>query len=64
MATSILLPALLYTILTVTNNKEVNAHDRVIENEITTTTTVICNQITGTVTTLLVLSIDFFQLPT
>jgi hypothetical protein len=42
---------------TVTNNKEINLHDTITENEITTTTTVIYNQITGTITTLLVLYI-------
>jgi len=53
--TLIILPALLYTIPTVTNNKEISEHDVIKENEITTTTTVIYNQIIGTVTTLLVL---------
>jgi hypothetical protein len=53
----ILLPALVYTIPTVTNNKEINLHDTITENEITTTTTVIYNQIIGTITTLLVLYI-------
>jgi hypothetical protein len=38
--TSIILPILLYVIPTVTNNKEINAHNTIIENEITTTTTV------------------------
>jgi len=45
MATLTLLLALLYTIPTVTNNKEINVHDTIIENDITTTTTVIYNQI-------------------
>jgi hypothetical protein len=53
--TLILIPILLYTIPTVTNNKEIHIHDTIIENEITTTTTVIYNQIIGTITTLLVL---------
>jgi hypothetical protein len=53
----ILLPALVYTIPTVTNNREINIHDTITENEITTTTTVIHNQIIGTITTLLVLYI-------
>jgi hypothetical protein len=41
----------------VTNNKEINIYDTITENEITTTTTVIYNQIIGTITTLLVLYI-------
>jgi len=49
LATLILLPALLYTIPTVTNNKEINIHDTIIENEITTTRSVIQNQIIETV---------------
>ena len=53
-ATLILLPILLYTI-PVTNNKEINIHDTIIENEITTTTTIIYNQIIGTITTIVVL---------
>jgi hypothetical protein len=57
MATLIKLPALLYTIPTVTNNKEINMHDTIIENEITTTTTVIYNQIIRIITTILVLYI-------
>jgi len=48
MATLILIRVLLYIIPTVTNNKEVNIHETIIENEITTTTTVIYNQIIGT----------------
>jgi hypothetical protein len=51
----ILLAALVYIIPTATNNKEINIHDTITENEITTTTTVIYNQITGTITTLDVL---------
>jgi NADH-ubiquinone oxidoreductase chain 6 len=38
--TSIILPILLYVIPTVTNNKEINAHNTIIENGITTTMTV------------------------
>jgi hypothetical protein len=57
MITLMLIPALVYTIPTATNNKEINIHDTIIENEITTTTTVIYNQIIGTITTLLVLYI-------
>jgi hypothetical protein len=39
----------------VTNNKEIYIHNTIIENEILTTTTVIYNQLMGTITTLLVL---------
>jgi hypothetical protein len=35
--TAIILPAILYIIPTVTNNKEINIHDTIIENEIITT---------------------------
>jgi len=45
----------MYIIKTVTNNKEIIVHSTVIENKITTTTTVICNQIIGTIITPLVL---------
>jgi hypothetical protein len=48
---------LIYTIPTVTNNKEINVHNTIIESEITTTTTVIYNQIIGTITTILVIYI-------
>jgi hypothetical protein len=51
------IPILLYVIPTVINNKEISPHDTITENEITTTTTVIYNQIMGTITTLLVLYI-------
>jgi hypothetical protein len=37
--TSISLPILLYITLTVTNNKEINIHNTIIENKITATTT-------------------------
>nr|AQP28758.1 NADH dehydrogenase subunit 6 [Microcerotermes sp. SB TB-2017] len=49
------LPALLYIMPTVTNNKEMSSHNTMMENEITTTTTVMYNQMMGTMTTLLVL---------
>ena len=42
----------------VTNSKEMCWHNTITENEITTTTTVIYNQIIGTITTLLVLYIQ------
>jgi len=48
---------LLYIIPTVTNNKEINIHETIIENEITTKTTVMYNQIIGIITTILVLYI-------
>nr|QXI86578.1 NADH dehydrogenase subunit 6 [Coxotermes boukokoensis] len=50
-----MLPILTYTMPTVTNNKEMNSYDTMMENEITTTTTVMYNQMMGTMTTLLVL---------
>jgi hypothetical protein len=54
--TLIILPALTYLIPSKINNKETNEHNTIIGNEITTTT-VIYNQIIGTITTLLVLYI-------
>jgi len=42
LANLILLPTLLYTTPTVTNNKEINMHDTITENELTTITIVIC----------------------
>nr|YP_009351635.1 NADH dehydrogenase subunit 6 [Cephalotermes rectangularis]AQP30176.1 NADH dehydrogenase subunit 6 [Cephalotermes rectangularis] len=54
-ATLMLMPVLLFIMPTVTNNKEMNVHDTMMENEITTTTTVMYNQMMGTMTTLLVL---------
>jgi hypothetical protein len=50
-----IIPILIYIIPTVTNNKEINIPNTIIVSEITTTTTVIYNQIIGTMTTLLVL---------
>nr|QZK21945.1 NADH dehydrogenase subunit 6 [Amitermes sp. QLD_088] len=55
MATLTLLPILMYTMPTVTNNKEMKMYDTMMENEILTTTTVMYNQMMGTMTTLLVL---------
>nr|QZK22049.1 NADH dehydrogenase subunit 6 [Amitermes sp. QLD_178] len=55
MATLTLLPTLMYTMPTVTNNKEMKMYDTMMENEILTTTTVMYNQMMGTMTTLLVL---------
>nr|QZK22062.1 NADH dehydrogenase subunit 6 [Amitermes sp. QLD_179] len=55
MATLTLLPILMYTMPTVTNNKEMKMYDTMMENEILTTTTVMYNQMMGTMTTLSVL---------
>nr|WHM51781.1 NADH dehydrogenase subunit 6 [Gnathamitermes nr. perplexus] len=55
MATLMLLPILMYVMPTVTNNKEMCTHNTMMENEILTTTTVMYNQMMGTMTTLLVL---------
>nr|QZK21932.1 NADH dehydrogenase subunit 6 [Amitermes sp. QLD_087] len=55
MTTLMLLPILMYTMPTVTNNKEMSVHSTMMENEILTTTTVMYNQMMGTMTTLLVL---------
>nr|QZK21893.1 NADH dehydrogenase subunit 6 [Amitermes sp. QLD_074] len=55
MATLTLLPILMYMMPTVTNNKEMKTHSTMMENEILTTTTVMYNQMMGTMTTLLVL---------
>jgi len=57
LTTLILLPGLLYVMPTVINNKEIKIYETIIENETTTTTTVIYNQIMGTITTMLVLYI-------
>nr|WNL54521.1 NADH dehydrogenase subunit 6 [Amitermes amifer] len=55
MTTLMLLPILTYMMPTVTNSKEMNTHNTMMENEILTTTTVMYNQMMGTMTTLLVL---------
>nr|QZK22036.1 NADH dehydrogenase subunit 6 [Amitermes sp. QLD_171] len=55
MATLTLLPILMYMMPAVTNNKEMKMYDAMMENEILTTTTVMYNQMMGTMTTLLVL---------
>nr|YP_006504036.1 NADH dehydrogenase subunit 6 [Nasutitermes triodiae]AFM92536.1 NADH dehydrogenase subunit 6 [Nasutitermes triodiae] len=54
-ASSIALPTLMYLMPTVTNNKEMNTHNTMMENEITTTTTAMYNQMMGTMTTMLVI---------
>nr|YP_009351804.1 NADH dehydrogenase subunit 6 [Ephelotermes taylori]AQP30684.1 NADH dehydrogenase subunit 6 [Ephelotermes taylori] len=55
LATTMLMPIMLYIMPTATNNKEMNMHETMMENEITTTTTVMYNQTMGIMTTLLVL---------
>nr|QZK21594.1 NADH dehydrogenase subunit 6 [Amitermes sp. ANIC 0778] len=55
MTSLMLLPILMYMMPTVTNNKEMNMHSTMMENEMLTTTTVMYNQMMGTMTTLLVL---------
>nr|AQP30697.1 NADH dehydrogenase subunit 6 [Nasutitermes matangensis] len=55
MASSIILPILVYMMPTLTNNKEMGAHDTMMENEITVTTTVMYNQTMGMMTTMLVI---------
>jgi hypothetical protein len=52
-----MIPTLIYLIPSKINNKEINEHETIIENEITTTTTAIYNQTIGTITTLLVIYI-------
>nr|YP_009350270.1 NADH dehydrogenase subunit 6 [Apilitermes longiceps]AQP26720.1 NADH dehydrogenase subunit 6 [Apilitermes longiceps] len=49
------LPILMYIMETTINNKEMNTHETMEENETTITTTVMYNQMMGTMTTLLVL---------
>nr|AQP27267.1 NADH dehydrogenase subunit 6 [Astalotermes sp. BDIT120] len=51
----IMIPPLMYMMPTVTNNKEMNMHNTMMENEILTSTTVMYNQMMGMMTTLLVL---------
>nr|YP_009351414.1 NADH dehydrogenase subunit 6 [Procapritermes martyni]AQP29524.1 NADH dehydrogenase subunit 6 [Procapritermes martyni] len=55
MTTLMMLPMLSYMMPTVINNKEMNMHETIMENEITTTTTVMYNQTMGTMTIMLVL---------
>nr|AQP30278.1 NADH dehydrogenase subunit 6 [Termes sp. A TB-2017] len=54
-AMAMMMPILLYIMPTVNNNKEMNMHETMMENETTITTTVMYNQMMGTMTTLLVL---------
>nr|AQP28258.1 NADH dehydrogenase subunit 6 [Microtermes sp. BDIT8-M2B] len=53
--TLLLLPALIYLMPSTINNKETNEHITMMENEITTTTTIMYNQTMGTMTITLVL---------
>nr|AQP26571.1 NADH dehydrogenase subunit 6 [Nasutitermes longinasus] len=55
MVSLIVLPILMYTMPTLTNNKEMNMHNTMMENEVTTTTTVMYNQMMGLMTTMLVI---------
>nr|AQP27037.1 NADH dehydrogenase subunit 6 [Neocapritermes sp. H TB-2017] len=55
MVTLVTMPSLMYMMPAVINNKEMNSYNTMMENEITTTTTVMYNQMMGTMTTLLVL---------
>nr|YP_009351323.1 NADH dehydrogenase subunit 6 [Pericapritermes dolichocephalus]AQP29246.1 NADH dehydrogenase subunit 6 [Pericapritermes dolichocephalus] len=55
MTAALILPAMAMIMPTVTNNKEMSNHNMMMENEITSTTTVMYNQMMGTMTTLLVL---------
>nr|YP_009351687.1 NADH dehydrogenase subunit 6 [Ruptitermes arboreus]AQP30389.1 NADH dehydrogenase subunit 6 [Ruptitermes arboreus] len=53
--TIMLLPAMMYTMPEMINNKEMKLHNTLMESEIMTTTTVMYNQMMGTMTTMLVL---------
>nr|YP_006504023.1 NADH dehydrogenase subunit 6 [Macrognathotermes errator]AFM92523.1 NADH dehydrogenase subunit 6 [Macrognathotermes errator] len=55
MTMTMMMPIMLYIMPTTTNNKEMSMHETMMENEITTTTTVMYNQTMGIMTTLLVL---------
>nr|AQP29944.1 NADH dehydrogenase subunit 6 [Diversitermes sp. A TB-2017] len=55
MTSLVTLPILVYMMPTVTNNKEMNTHSTMMENEITMTTTVMYNQTMGMMTTMLVI---------
>nr|YP_009351492.1 NADH dehydrogenase subunit 6 [Orthotermes depressifrons]AQP29729.1 NADH dehydrogenase subunit 6 [Orthotermes depressifrons] len=50
-----MMPLLMYIMPSPTNNKEMHTHETMMESEITTTTTVMYNQMMGTMTTLLVM---------
>nr|YP_009350777.1 NADH dehydrogenase subunit 6 [Havilanditermes proatripennis]AQP27729.1 NADH dehydrogenase subunit 6 [Havilanditermes proatripennis] len=51
----LILPILTYMMPTLTNNKEMNIHSTMMENEIMTTTTVMYNKMMGMMTTMLVI---------
>nr|WNL53832.1 NADH dehydrogenase subunit 6 [Quasitermes incisus] len=55
MAMAATMPITLYFMPTMVNNKEMNMHETIMENEITMTTTVMYNQMMGIMTTLLVI---------
>nr|YP_009351024.1 NADH dehydrogenase subunit 6 [Aciculitermes aciculatus]AQP28373.1 NADH dehydrogenase subunit 6 [Aciculitermes aciculatus] len=55
MTSSISLPIIMYLMPTSTNNKEMNTHNTMMENEITTMTTVMYNQMMGMMTMVLVI---------
>nr|AQP30608.1 NADH dehydrogenase subunit 6 [Odontotermes sp. C TB-2017] len=48
-------PIMMYVMPSTTNNKEMSEHETMMESEITTTTTIMYNQIMGTMTILLVM---------
>nr|QXT44281.1 NADH dehydrogenase subunit 6 [Amicotermes ivorensis] len=50
-----MLPLMLYLMPTITNNKEMQTHNTMMENDITMTTTVMYNQMMGVMTMLLVM---------
>nr|AQP29586.1 NADH dehydrogenase subunit 6 [Odontotermes sp. E TB-2017] len=54
-ATAAMIPIMMYMMPSMTNNKEMNEHETMMESEITTTTTIMYNQIMGTMTILLVM---------
>nr|AIY61916.1 NADH dehydrogenase subunit 6 [Aderitotermes sp. TB-2014] len=55
LASTMIMPIMMYVMPTVINNKEMHMHNTMMENEILTTTTTMYNQMMGTMTTLLVL---------
>nr|AQP27406.1 NADH dehydrogenase subunit 6 [Havilanditermes atripennis] len=55
MPSLLILPILTYMMPTLTNNKEMNTHNTMMENEIMTTTTVMYNKMMGMMTTMLVI---------
>nr|URH16861.1 NADH dehydrogenase subunit 6 [Pericapritermes parvus] len=55
MTAALILPVMTMIMPTTTNNKDMNNYNMMMENEITSTTTVMYNQLMGIMTTLLVL---------